>query len=337
MYAACTGAMSAKADCMLCLCSLLMLICLISPRNRALSNRWLDACLLTAGQQSVHPTENPHTYSKLIVLIHKLCKCPTDRSKLCLRVFCAGILERSWIHLRFVRKMFSWKINRSCATGIFARFRLNRRWIKRKGKGDSGRLRSSCSSSGQSLAERGVGGGETEPDRGSLNDDSFWILSSPLSLKPASQFSQVSPTLRLFENTSLLHYCSGKTVLFFWSDVFSGFLVKADGKREFFLRQRNRAPLAGPEASPWGLLCASNSPSSFLPNSSFHPVISSPSSVLLLGSRSFVIFLHGRHQKQRSLRGKNAKPLYALPFCSGTGCTTRRQLLCFLYLPKKIH
>lgn len=103
----------------------------------------------------------------------------------------------------------------------------------------------------------------------------------------------------------------------------------------FFLRQWNRAPLANPEASPRGLLCASNSPSSFLHNSSFHPVISSPSSVLLLGSRSFVIFLHGRHRKQRSLRGKYAKPLYDLPFCLGRGCTTRRQLLCFLYLPKK--
>lgn len=137
-------------------------------------------------------------------------------------------------------------------------------------------------------------------------------------------------------------------MLFFWSNAFSGFLVKADGKRErligkkkkkiifnmFFLQQWNRTPLAGPEASPWGLLCASNSPSSFLHNSSFHPVISSPSSVLLLGSRSFVRFLHGRHQDRRSLRGKY-KPLYDLPFCSGRGSTTARQLLCSLYLPKK--
>lgn len=100
MYAACTGAMSTKADCMLCLCSLLMLICSISPRNRALSNRWR---LLTAGQQSVHPTGTPHTYSKLIVLIHKLCKCPADRSELCLRV----LVLAYWSGTEYISALFA--------------------------------------------------------------------------------------------------------------------------------------------------------------------------------------------------------------------------------------
>lgn len=101
MYAACTGAMSTKADCMLCLCSLLMLICFISPRNRALSNRWLGACLLTAGQQSVHPTGTPHTYSELTVLIHN--DTYADRSELCLRV----LVLAYWSGAEYISALFT--------------------------------------------------------------------------------------------------------------------------------------------------------------------------------------------------------------------------------------
>lgn len=81
----------------------MMLICFISPRNRALSNRWLDACLLTAGKQSVHPTGSPHTYSKLIVPIHKLCKCPGERSELCLRVFVLAY----WSRVEYISGLFA--------------------------------------------------------------------------------------------------------------------------------------------------------------------------------------------------------------------------------------
>lgn len=136
--------------------------------------------------------------------------------------FCAAILERSWIHLRFVRKMFSGKINRSCAKRYLRSLSSQQEMNQKKGKGRLGEAQISVFLQWTKTCRERWGGG----DGTRLRQSERWFIldceQSSLSQTRQSVFSGESNTAAVCEYiiTALLFREDGANLLkqrvFFW-------------------------------------------------------------------------------------------------------------------------